>query len=132
MWLEEGMAKISAKTVGTSVMVSGFICQCHGFFLLKRGLWPQGSPPLRLCKSCKDKIPHNDREQLGYGPNHYMRTQQCCAVYILSQPPDFLAQKEWLTEVVTNKDDCDIIFYPEFHCELNFIELVWAFMKAFL
>ena len=69
---------------------------------------------------------------MGLADDHWQRSQQCCAVYLLSQQPDFLAQQEWLTETVEMHMDCRIIFYPKFHCELNFIELIWAFMKAFL
>ena len=45
-----------------------------------------------------------------------------CATYVSSQEPDFLAQKEELTEMVESVE-FKIIFYPKFHCELNFIEL---------
>ena len=38
----------------------------------------------------------------------------------------------WLTETIRRHELCDIIFFPKFHCELNFIELIWAFMKAYL
>ena len=51
--------------------------------------------------------------------------------YCLSQEPDFLAQKEWLTEVVETRGH-EIIFYPKFHCELNYIENIWAFVKSYL
>jgi hypothetical protein len=32
MWMENGKNKLLPKTKGTSIMVSGFICDCHGFF----------------------------------------------------------------------------------------------------
>ena len=31
MWMENGKMKILSKTNGTSMMVSGFVCSCHGF-----------------------------------------------------------------------------------------------------
>jgi hypothetical protein len=31
MWMENGKKKILPKTKGTSVMISGFTCKCHGF-----------------------------------------------------------------------------------------------------
>jgi hypothetical protein len=34
MWMENGKSKILPKTMGTSIMVSGFICACHGFMQL--------------------------------------------------------------------------------------------------
>ena len=57
--------------------------------------------------------------------------QQCCAKFCLSQQPDFLAQKKWLTEVVTLRGH-EIIFYPKYHCELNYIKMIWGYLKSLL
>jgi hypothetical protein len=44
--------------------------------------------------------------------------------------PDFAAGgQEWLEEVITNAGH-KIIFFPKFHCELNYIEMVWAKVKG--
>ena len=32
MWMENGKNKLLSKSRGTSIMVSGFCCGCHGFF----------------------------------------------------------------------------------------------------
>ena len=32
MWMENGKNKLLPKTKGTSIMIRGFACQCHGFF----------------------------------------------------------------------------------------------------
>ena len=32
MWMENGENKLLPKSKGTSIMVSGFCCECHGFF----------------------------------------------------------------------------------------------------
>jgi hypothetical protein len=42
--------------------------------------------------------------------------------------PDFSATKEWLQETVEDQNH-RIIFFPKYHCELNFIEMVWGFVK---
>jgi hypothetical protein len=57
-------------------------------------------------------------------------TYKCCAYRILSMEPDFMEQAEWLTEVV-RAHGCNIIFYPKYHCELNYIELVWGWLKQY-
>ena len=58
-------------------------------------------------------------------------SHQCCASYCLSNQPDFLQQKEWLSEVV-EAAGFEVIFFPKYEGELNFIELTWAYMKRVL
>ena len=53
-----------------------------------------------------------------------------CLYHILSNEPGFKSQKSWLSETVEKYPGCQLIFYPKFHCELNFIEMVWAWAKA--
>jgi transposase len=48
---------------------------------------------------------------------------------ILSEEPDFQAQREWLREVIEDAGH-SIDYYPKFHCELNWIEMIWAYVKA--
>ena len=50
---------------------------------------------------------------------------------VLSQEPDFLEQKSWLVEEVENNLGHKIIFYPKYHCELNFIENAWGWLKSY-
>src|SRR6266498_4261515 len=48
----------------------------------------------------------------------------------MSQQPDFLAQKGRLKEVIVAAGH-QVIFYPKFHCELNFIENFWGAAKKY-
>ncbi|UZN99437.1 uncharacterized protein OCT59_000708 [Rhizophagus irregularis] len=46
----------------------------------------------------------------------------------MSLEPDFLAQKGAIAEII-EKAGHKYIFYPKFHCELNFIERYWGAAK---
>ena len=74
--------------------------------LEKCELWPERGVN-RICSDCK---------------NHSPIANDCCAVRILSLQSDFLAQRPLIREII---EDCEhkVIFYPKFHCELNFIEM---------
>jgi len=83
--------------------------------LFKRGKWRDG---LRAdCQLCKA----GDRN-----PNRI----DCCARRIISLEPDFIAQKGALHEIISIAGH-KCIFYPKFHCELNFIEMYWGAAKKF-
>jgi transposase len=49
---------------------------------------------------------------------------------MLSAQPDFASQREWLKEVVENAGHT-ILYFPKFHCELNFIEMAWSYVKSY-
>ncbi|UZO29111.1 uncharacterized protein OCT59_022601 [Rhizophagus irregularis] len=74
--------------------------------LIERGLWKNGLNA--DCQLCKDKVDDITRID-------------CCARRIISLQPDFLAQKSALEEAILEAGHL-CIFYPKFHCELNFIE----------
>lgn len=80
-----------------------------------------GHPLCKVCHSCLNKTPHEEREN---------RTLKCCAWYVLSQQPDFLEQRPWLQEVVEDLG-FNIMFYPKYHCELNWIEMIWGWAKTY-
>ena len=78
----------------------------------------------KVCGFCKAGISREARIEDG------VNDERCCLTYVLSQEPDFMEQQEWLTDVVEN-GDCKIIFYPKYHCELNFIEWIWGWLKSY-
>jgi hypothetical protein len=84
-----------------------------------------GHPLKRICHFCNDPARRNE-ERVWDGFNN----EKCCAVYVLSHEPDFAEQQEWLTETVQLYGH-DIIFYPKFHCELNYIEMIWGWLKSY-
>ncbi len=74
--------------------------------LIERGLWKNNlNANCQLCKDKTDDIIQTD----------------CYARQIISLQPDFLVQKNTLEETIL-KAGHKCIFYPKFHCELNFIE----------
>ena len=79
-----------------------------------------GSKPPLVCEECKTI-------QSRIIPKANPR---CCCRYILSREPDFLEQKSWLEETISALG-MNLIFYPKYHCELNFIEMVWGWMKNY-
>jgi hypothetical protein len=83
--------------------------------LEERGLWIQGL--VKQCDACKSHV---------FDPTK----PQCCAVRILSQQSDFASQKNHLQEIIEAAGHM-CIFYPKFHCELNFIESFWGDAKRY-
>ena len=87
------------------------------------------------CPACRAGIALTDRREhysddegnLLYAEDSLIYTHQCCASGCLSREPDFIAQ--WLREVVEDAG-LEVIYYPKYHCELNYIELIWSFMKG--
>lgn len=54
----------------------------------------------------------------------------CCALRILENEDDFKNEKS-LLEIEIVKRGHEVIFYPKFHCELNYIEYFWAEVKRY-
>ena len=78
--------------------------------LMERGLWKAG-----MLLDCKGECLGND----------------CCARKLLAAQPDFAGEKNWLQTVVEARGHVQV-FLPKFHCELNFIEMIWGYTKAAL
>ena len=94
--------------------------------LLERGLWPatsRRSDGFAFLLDCptSDGRPGCSADVPG----------GCCARALLSAQKDFQEQKGRLQEEV-NAVGHEIIFYPKFHCELNFIERYWSGVKWWL
>ena len=51
--------------------------------------------------------------------------EDCCGRRIMELQPDFQEQKGLLEEEVTRRGHL-VMFYPKFHCELNWIEYFWG------
>ena len=85
--------------------------------LLERGKWPKRDPIAN--KERRAQCP-----QFKCPPG----ATDCCARRILFCEPDFVNQKCLLEETIVSRGHLTI-FYPKYHCELNFIEMVWGAAK---
>ena len=79
----------------------------------------------KICLGCEKRSPRGDTE------SDFVRSDTCCMYYVLSQEPDFLEQKPWLHETVEKQAGFHFMLYPKYHCELNYIEMVWGYIKAY-
>ena len=86
--------------------------------LEERGLWRTG---LRL--QCKK--PGTDKRL-----KTCLLGGQCCARALMANEADFRNQKCRLQEEVEHYSH-QVLFYPKFHCELNFIEYMWGAAKKY-
>ena len=85
--------------------------------LEERGFWKR---ELNLdCQACKNKKLTEESSR----PN-------CCARRIIASQPDFIAQKSAIVELIESAGHT-CVFYPKFHCELNFIEMYWGAAKRY-
>jgi len=83
--------------------------------LIERGLYYEGL--IGDCQLCKEKI------------DDITRTD-CCMRKILSLQNDFISQKSQLQEEIEKRGH-KCIFYPKYHCELNYIEMYWGAAKKY-
>ena len=107
--------------------------------LQERGLWRDG-----LKKQCERKK-KKATTSLGTGNLNSTETIEeheariadrckvgkgCCALRILEAEEDFQNEIS-LLETVIQAAGHEVIFYPKFHCELNYIEYYWAALKRY-
>ena len=97
--------------------------------LQERGLWVSG-----LKKQCgrqkKDNTRTNDETMGEYNARIADRCEagkSCCALRILEAQQDFQEEKSMLEHIITAAGH-EVIFYPKFHCELNYIEYSRLFL----
>jgi len=94
-------------------------------------------PLCKKCKYCKDLLTRNENILKDIGKPRLcgltvenVHTYPCCMQYTLSMEPDFLEQDPWLIEE-TKKLGFVCKFFPKYHCELNFIEQIWGWLKSY-
>ena len=80
--------------------------------LTERGLWPIGG----LRHYCRDGCKKD--------------AINCCARKVMSLQEDFRSQRSLLVETIEAAGH-KCIFYPKFHCELNYIEYFWGTTKNY-
>lgn len=85
--------------------------------LQERGLWRDG-----LILTCQNR-PGPSRKECS-------PSRDCCAQAILGTQPDFLQQKSQIEEYLLSQDQ-QVLFYPKFHCECNWIERYWGYCKRY-
>ena len=94
--------------------------------LHERGLWPQGRKLLTQSSILGDS-PGTTKLNPAC---KYASDASCCAHALLSSQPDFQQQKSELQETIEAAGH-QVIFYPVYHCELNFIEYFWGRAKLY-
>ena len=97
--------------------------------LKERKLWPaHGRGRRTFVLRCKaKKKTKTEPDQFRCDPS---LEGHCCATSLLQSQPDFQAQKGQLQEEVEAAGH-SVIFYPKFHCKLNFIERFWCAAKYY-
>ncbi|EJC98539.1 uncharacterized protein FOMMEDRAFT_95586, partial [Fomitiporia mediterranea MF3/22] len=64
----------------------------------------------------------------GFKCKDWSTQAMCCYRRILFNQSDFCGQRSTIEELVEYRGHM-VIFYPKFHCELNFIEQCWGYTK---
>ena len=104
--------------------------------LQERGLWrdemrKQCGREKKQRKSFEDRVFEETMEQ--YQARVADRCEvgkNCCALRVLEAQDDFRGEVSLLETTVVQAGH-EVIFYPKFHCELNYIEYYWAALKRY-
>ena len=99
--------------------------------LQERGLWVDG---LRTrCPGLKRKAKGETEEQYTARILAHKVCEKggnCCAFRVMEDEDDFVNERSLLEiEITARGHEC--IFYPKFHCELNYIEFFWGAVKRY-
>ncbi|RPA78671.1 hypothetical protein BJ508DRAFT_349096 [Ascobolus immersus RN42] len=95
--------------------------------LRERGLWrDRNAAGIKFRAQCPTR---DGRQGCPTDPND-PSFRACCARTVLAEERDFREQKGLLAES-TFAVGHEVIFYPKFHCELNFIERFWCAAKYY-
>lgn len=105
--------------------------------LQERGLWREDLK--KQCGRQKKEKKSNFEERVFQETMEKYQTRvadrcqigkNCCALRILEAEDDFIHEVS-LLETVIQQSGHEVIFYPKFHCELNYIEYYWAALKRY-
>jgi hypothetical protein len=104
--------------------------------LQERGLWREGMK--KQCgrqkkekKSFEERVFQETIEQYqARVADRCEAGKDCCALRILEAQDDFRGEVSLLETTVVQAGH-EVIFYPKFHCELNYIEYYWAALKRY-
>lgn len=93
--------------------------------LQERGLWND-----KLHLKCRYIDIEGKKHDTSITDCIILRQGQCCARSLMAVQLDFQQQKGLLQEAIEERGHMTI-FYPKFHCELNFIEYYWGAAKQY-
>ena len=100
--------------------------------LQERGLWRSGLK--KQCgkskKKSKNDEPETEEERELRILDRCSQGKGCCALRILENQPDFLNETSLLETIIKDAGH-EVLFYPKFHCELNYIEFFWGAVKRY-
>ena len=67
---------------------------------------------------------------IGFCNSNTPTSDSCCMRHVLEKQEDFMNQRCALQELIEGHGH-KVIFYPKFHCELNYIEMYWGAAKRY-
>ena len=81
--------------------------------------------PKMQCELCEKERSH------GFDGTPDWSRRRCCLKNFLRWEPDFMEQKSMLQEMIEDAGHA-FLTLPKFHPELNWIEMVWGYVKAYV